>query len=123
VNFDLKISSEWVKFCHIKIVQLAVGDLHLVFEAWNTTAARSAPSTRTNFIRKPFTREPTIAAAKGGEYSEILAGQPMHYHDMDAVTPDDSQHYIHCRLENQGDGTASDFDVSLIVAEPYEASH
>lgn len=120
VNFDLPIKGRWVKFCNVKIVQLkSAANMHIIVEAWMTTAARAAPGTRTNFVRKPYSRNITVAA--GGEYSEILAGNPVHYEDMDADT-EDHQRYIHIRLENQPDGTGSDFDVSLVVADPYEAT-
>jgi hypothetical protein len=94
--------------------------MEILVEAWMTTAARAAPGVRTNLIRKPYSRLISIAA--GGEYSEILAGNPIHYQDLD-VENEANTHNIHIRLENQPGGTASDFDVQIIVVDPYEGSH
>ena len=122
VTFDLPIKGAWVKISYLKIVQRQNDAMNIIFQLWQSTAARTAWADRSNYIQKTLSRQITMPLGGGAEYGEILAGNPIHYYDRDVVTPDNSQHYIHCRLENQPTGKASDFDVQLIVVDPYEAS-
>jgi len=123
VNFDIPIPSQWVKTAYLKIAQRQGGVMNIIFQLWQTTAARGDAMNRANLIYKSLSRQITLTAGQGGEFGEILAGGPIHYCDRDAKTPDSKQCYVHCRLENQPAGTASDFDVQMILVDPWEGSH
>ena len=119
VNFDLVISSRRCKIAYVKIVQLTAGAMDVIFETWESTAARAASAVRSNMYQKLLSRHIQIPAAQGGEYGESLTASPLPYFDRDAV--DEERTYrIHCRLENQMAGTVSDFAVSMKIADPGE---
>lgn len=119
-TFDLKIPSRWCKIVAIKIVQLAPGPMDIMFEVWESTATQVAPGVRTNLYQMALLRNIVMGAALGSQYGESLTDAPMPYFDRDAVD-EESTYMIHCRLENNAGGTASDFAVSLTVADAGEA--
>lgn len=116
VSFDLKIPGKWCKICYIKIVQLQGGATDILFEIWESTAARTNYSNRSYLYRKPYSRNITLTDKQGGEYAESLMQAPIPYRDFDTVD-EEKTYAIHCRLENLAAGTASDFAVHLKLAD------
>lgn len=127
VNFDLVINSKFCKITYIGIVQLTAGTMDLDFQIWESTAARGDPGNRANAYQKILARNITQTIAQGGEYGESLSGDPMPYYDRDASGPyegiaDEEKTYrLHIRLDNFAGGTASDFAVTVKVADPGES--
>jgi hypothetical protein len=119
VNFDLPINSRFCKISYIKIVQLTGGAMDLDLEIWESTAARGDPANRNLFYQQILSRHLTLTAVQGGQYGESLSGDPMPYYDRDAQD-EEKTYRLHCRLENFAGGTASDFAVSVKVADPGE---
>lgn len=116
VNFDLVIVSRFCKIAFIKIVQLTAGAVDIDFQIWESTAARGDPGNRANLYQQIITRHITLTPLQGGQYGESLAGDPMPYNDRDDV--DEERTYrLHCRLDNFAGGTASDFAVSIKIAD------
>ena len=116
VAFDLVIKSRWCKITALKIVQLTVGDMDIMFEVWESTAAQGDPANRANLYQQPIMRPITVTAVQGAQYGESFAGNPIPYFDRDdpEVTP---SYRLHCRLVNNGGGFLSDFSVSLTIAD------
>ena len=117
VNFDLPIKSRWCKIVSVKIVQLTAGAMNVLLEVWESTAAQLVGgAARANLYQQPYTRKIAVTVAQGSQYGESLAGNPIPYYDRD---PKDelNTYMIHCRLENDLAGTASDFAVSITVAD------
>ncbi len=125
-TFDLPVNSQFCKIAYIKIVQLTAGPMEIDFEIWESTAARNGPIVRTNLYQQILTRRYSLVAAMGAQVGESLSGDPMPYYDRDLSGPyvdvaDEEKTYrLHCRLENFAGGTASDFAVSVKVADPGE---
>jgi hypothetical protein len=117
VTFDLPIKSRWCKIVYIKIVQLTAGPLELSFEIYESTAAQAdAGTTRSLLYQLILSRDITIPVEGGGHFGESLAGNPIPYEDRD-TRDEEKTHMIHCRLLNHNDGTASDFQVVITVAD------
>jgi hypothetical protein len=116
VNIDLAVKSRWSKIVGIKIVQLAGGPMEISFQVWESTAMRIANALRTSLYQQVILRHITQTVVQGGQYGESLADAPMPYVDRDAET-EEKTHYLHIRIENLGGGTASDFAVSVKVAD------
>ena len=123
VNFDLVVNSQFCKIAYIKIVQLTPGDMEIDFEICESTAARANPVLRANLYQQILTRRLSLTAAQGGQVGESLSGDPMPYYDRDLSGPyaniadEEKTHRLHCRLENFAGGTASEFAVSIKVAD------
>ncbi len=117
VNFDLRIVGKFCKIVSIKIVQLTAGLMDIDFQVWESTAARDDPTNRANLYQEIIARHITLTALQGGQYGESLAGDPMPYNDRDDV--DEERTYrLHCRIDNfAAGGTASDFAVSIKIAD------
>jgi len=115
VAFDLVIKSRWCKIVALKIVQLTVGNMDIMFQVWESTTAQADPANRANLYQQPIMRPITVTALQGAQYGESLQ-KPEPYFDRDApaVTP---SYRLHCRLVNNGGGTLSDFAVSLTIAD------
>jgi hypothetical protein len=117
VTFDLPIKSRWCKIVSVKIVQIIAGAMEIRFEVYESTAAQAVgPANRALLYQQTLGRTITQTIAQGGVYGESLAGNPMPYHDRDA-RDEESTYMLHCRLENALAGTASDFAVSVTVAD------
>ena len=117
VTFDLPIKSRWCKIVSIKIVQIVAGAMDVYFEIYESTAAQIAGgAVRTNLYQQTLARQIDVTIAQGAVYGESLAGNPMPYHDRD-TRDEESTYMLHCRLENGSGGTASDFAVSITVAD------
>lgn len=115
-TFDLVIKSLWCKIVAVKIVQIVPGDMDVIIQFWESTIAQTNPLDRTYFYQLPYQRRITLTVAEGGQYAESLAGEPMPYWDRDTV--DEERTYrLHGRLENLVGGTASDFAVSITIAD------
>lgn len=119
VDFDLAIKSRYCKICYIKIVQLTAGAMDVDFEVWESTVSRNAGlAVRTNLYLLKLTRSIELIDVQGGQYGENL-NPPIAYVDRDTV--DEGRTYqIHCKIYNRTGGTASDFDVSLKIADTGE---
>jgi hypothetical protein len=116
VHVDLAIKSRWSKIIYIKIVQLTGGAMDIGFQVWESTAMRTANAARTSLYQQPILRHITQTLVQGGQYGESLADAPMPYVDRDAET-EEKTHNLHIRIENYQGGTASDFAVSIKVAD------
>jgi len=117
LNFDLPILSRFCKIVSIGIVQLTAGPMDISFEVWESTTARASADVRANFYQKIINRKIAMTVDQGGEYGESLSGDPMPYYDRDAVD-EESTYRLHCRIENDiAAGTASDFAVTLKIAD------
>lgn len=120
VNFDLVINSRFCKIAYIGIVQLTAGDMEIDFQVWESTAARGDPGNRANAYQKIIARHITQTQPQGGEYAESLSGDPMPYYDRD--DQDEEKTYrLHIRIDNFAGGTASDFAVTVKIADPGES--
>ena len=113
---DLTIKSRWCKILYIGIVQLTAGDMEIDFEIWESTATRADPANRASFYQLILSRRISQTVLQGGQYGESLAGDPMPYTDRDAET-EEKTHNLHIRIQNFAAGTASDFAVSIKVAD------
>jgi hypothetical protein len=116
IDFDLVINSQHCKIVSINIVQLTDGVMQILFSIWESTAARAAPLNRANLYQQILMRNIDMAAGEGAQYGESLAGDPLPYKDRDAVD-EERTYQLHCRLENLGGGIASDFTVSVKIAD------
>ena len=127
LRFEKNITSRFCKIVSIGIVQLAVGQMEMNFEIWESTAARLAPDDRANFYQKILNRRISQTVVQGGEYGESLSGDPMPYYDRDAIETDlggglrrqlEGPYHLHCRIENDvSAGTLSDFAVTIKIAD------
>jgi hypothetical protein len=87
------------------------------FEVYESTAAQaSGASNRANLYQQTLARQINVTLAQGSQYGESLAGNPIPYIDRD-TRDEESTYMLHCRLENGSGGTASDFAVSITVAD------
>jgi len=113
-EFDLKIKSRWTKICYIKIVQLNPGAMDVTFDIFEKSGIDE--SIRTNLVYNVLRRNIEMTAVQGAQYGESLTDHPIPYKDRDAV--DEERTYnLHCRLSNYPGGTASDFEVSIKLAD------
>lgn len=120
VNFDLVIVGKFCKIVYFKIVQLTPGGMDIDFQIWESTAARADPGNRANLYQEILARHITMGAGTGEQYGESLAGDPMPYYDRDVQDPNAERvegYRLHCRLDNFAGGTASDFAVSIKIAD------
>ena len=119
VNFDLPINSRFCKIAYLEIIQLTGGAMDCDLEIWESTAARADPANRNVLYQLILSRHITQTGAQGAQYGESLSGDPMPYYDRDAQD-EEKTYRLHIRLENFAGGTASDFAVSIKVADPGE---
>ena len=117
VEFDLTIPGRWCKIAYVKIVQykapVAPAGMDLsFFIAEKSGVDESNPR---NLIYTVYSRNIDIAAGAGLQYGEALSpGIP--YKDRD--DPGEERTYaLHCRLQNEGGGTVSDFGVVIKLAD------
>jgi len=113
VEFDMLIPGRWCKIAYVKIVQYQSGAMDLSFDISERSGVDE--SVRRNLIYNIYRRNIDIAAAGGGQYGEALSpGIP--YKDRD--DPGEERTYaLHCRLQNEGGGTISDFGVVIKLAD------
>jgi len=114
VEFDLKIPSKWKKILYINIVQLRPGAMDISFQVWEKSSIDE--TTRSNLIYNKIRRDIVMTASQGGTYGESMMGDPIPYRDRDAED-ENRDRAVHCRLVNESGGTASDFEVQLVVAD------
>jgi len=113
VEFSLPIPARWCKIAYVKIVQYQAGLMDVSFDIAEKSGIDE--SVRRNLIYSIYRRNIDIAATGGGQYGEALSpGIP--YFDRD--DPGEERSYaLHCRLQNEGGGSVSDFGISIKLAE------
>jgi len=112
-EFDLQIKARWCKICYIKIVQHETGPMDVTFDIFEKSGIDEGirHNMYLNVLRRPI----ELTVLQGGQYGESLS-QPIPYMDRDAV--DEERTYcLHCRISNDVGGTASDFTVSIKLAD------
>ena len=118
VEFDVVVPSRWCKIAYVKIVQYQPGAMDISFDIFERSGIDE--SNRRNLIYSTYRRNIDIAAIGGGQYGEAL-GTYLPYKDQDDV--DEERTYrIHCRIQNEAGGTASDFGVVIRCADISEGS-
>lgn len=110
VEFDLPIPSKWCKIAYVKIVQYQAGAMDLSFDISEKSGIDE--SIRRNLIYSIYRRNIDLTAAQGGQYGEAV-DRPIPYKDRDG----DKSYSLHCRLQNEGGGTVSDFGVVIKLAD------
>ena len=113
VEFDLPIPSKWCKVAYVKIVQYQPGAMDVSFDIFEKSGIDE--SIRHNLIYNIFRRNIDIAATGGGQYGEAV-DRPIPYKDRDEQD-EESTYALHCRLQNEGGGTVSDFGISIKLAD------
>jgi len=113
VEFDLPIMSKWVKLVYVKIVQYQAGKMDLSFDI--SEKSNIDESIRRNLIYNIYRRNIDLTAVQGGQYGEAV-DRPIPYKDRDTVD-EESTYALHCRLQNEADGTVSDFGVVIKLAD------
>lgn len=113
VEFDLPIMSKWVKLVYVKIVQYQPGAMDISFDIAEKSGIDE--SIRQNLIYNIYRRNIDLTAAQGGQYGEAL-DRPIPYRDRDEKD-EESTYSLHCRLQNEGGGTISDFGVIIKLAD------
>jgi len=119
VEFDLRIPYRWVKVAQVNVVQLKPGAMHCIPEIWESTEARDAGYDRAFLYQLLYSRDIILEADEGGKYGEGLNPVAI-YKDRNPgrdATHEDRTWNLHCRLTNLPTGTASDFAVSIKIAE------
>lgn len=113
-EFDMPIKSQWCKIAQIKIVQLTAGIMDISFEIWEESPIQEG--VRTEMHKNVLRRSIALTVIQGGWYGESLVNNLLLYKDRN--DPGEEREYnLHCALENQLDGTASDFSVTVKIAE------
>jgi hypothetical protein len=109
-QFDIKLPGKWAKIRSLKLVQLTTGKMDVTFEIWEKDNSGYDPMDRSTFYLRIIKRTVIQEVEGGGEYHEIFQPEIL-YHDRD------SSYELHCRILNNGDGTASDFAVVVKCGE------
>jgi len=118
VEFDIAMPARWCKIAYVKIVQYQPGAMDVSFDISEKSGIDE--SVRHNLIYSTYRRNIDIAAAGGGQYGEALATY-LPYKDQD-VPGEERIYNLHCRLQNEGGGTVSDFGVVIRLAGISEGS-
>ena len=113
VEFDLPITSPWVKVAYVKIVQYQPGAMDISFDIFEKSGIDEG--VRRNLIYNVYRRNIDIAAAEGGQYGEAPT-TPIPYKDRDP-REEEGGYNLHCRIQNEAGGTVSDFGVVIKLAE------
>lgn len=113
VEFDIRIPGKWCKLVYVKIVQYEAGAMDVSFDI--SEKSNVDEGIRRNWIHNVYRRNIDIEADGGGQYGEALS-RPMPYKDKDEET-ENRVYNLHCRLQNEGGGTVSDFGVVVKLAD------
>uniref|UniRef100_A0A6M3LYD7 Uncharacterized protein n=1 Tax=viral metagenome TaxID=1070528 RepID=A0A6M3LYD7_9ZZZZ len=116
VEFDLPITSPWVKLAYVKIVQYQPGAMDISFDIFEKSGIDE--SIRRNLIYNVYRRNIDIAATAGGQYGEAPT-TPIPYKDRDP-REEEGGYNLHCRIQNEAGGTISDFGIVIKLAETAE---
>jgi len=116
VEFDLPITSPWVKLAYVKIVQYQPGAMDISFDIFEKSGIDE--SIRRNLIYNVYRRNIDIAATAGGQYGEAPT-TPIPYKDRD-LREEEGGYNLHCRIQNEAGGTISDFGIVIKLAETAE---
>ena len=113
VEFDLDIPGRWAKIAYVKIVQYQPGLMDISFDISERSGVDEG--VRHNLIYSVYRRNIDIGAAGGGQYGEAPT-TPIPYKDRDE-REENPVWALHCRLQNEGGGTISDFGVVIKLAD------
>lgn len=91
--------------------------MKIAFEIWEDWPINE--SARADYHMNVVRRNILLNATQGGQYGESVKS-PVPYKDRVAEV-EEHTHNLHCVIVNEAEGTESDFDVSIKVAELGEA--
>lgn len=109
--YELQIPATWMKIVYVKLVQITNGKMNCT--VCINEIANLDDGIRTNLYAQVFRRHITLADTEGAQYGEALT-EFIPYKDREATK---DLRRLHIAIINHAAGTASDFALSVKLAD------